>query len=360
MDLTPDFNRLRTALLLQGEPDRVPLWGFPGPGIMSTWMGLAKPASDFDSTVKFSAAAGYDYVTRAANLDTALDRVKKGDELGFRRHKGDYDLYDPADETERQWANEKTGVITTMKQFEAFPWPKIEDVDFSVYEGIENRMPKGMKVIAGGGHIFTHVWELMGMETFSFALADNPELVGKLFEKVGSFQYQALEKATKYKGVGAITMSDDLGYTAGLLIAPKYYRKYLFPWFERICSMCKERGILTIYHNDGKLYEVLDDIVAVGFNGLNPIQANAMDIRVVKERVGKKICLLGGIDMDVIVRGTPAEVVELTKKILKDIAPGGGYGAGSSHSMPDGFVRVENFSALRDTVLKYGTYPIRI
>jgi uroporphyrinogen decarboxylase len=57
--------------------------------------------------------------------------------------------------------------------------------------------------------------------------------------------------------------------------------------------------------------------------------------------------------------GTPEEVAELTKKRLKEIAPGGGYGLGAGNSVPN-WAKFENYMAMRDTVLKYGWYPISI
>ncbi|MBI2957792.1 MAG: nucleoside 2-deoxyribosyltransferase, partial [Chloroflexi bacterium] len=105
--------------------------------------------------------------------------------------------------------------------------------------------------------------------------------------------------------------------------------------------------------------EVLDDIVAVGFNGLNPIQPNAMDIKEVKARVGKKLCLVGNIDGDLMTRGTPGQIVELVKNKLKEIAPGGGYCLGSSGGI-ESFISLENYNAMRETALTYGAYPIHI
>jgi uroporphyrinogen decarboxylase len=52
-------------------------------------------------------------------------------------------------------------------------------------------------------------------------------------------------------------------------------------------------------------------------------------------------------------------VEALVKRRLKKIAPGGGYGLGSGNSVPD-WARFENYMAMRETVLKYGGYPIRI
>jgi uroporphyrinogen decarboxylase len=58
-------------------------------------------------------------------------------------------------------------------------------------------------------------------------------------------------------------------------------------------------------------------------------------------------------------RGTPQEVEEEVKRLIKEIAPGGGYCLGSSNSIPE-YVPLENYKAMLDSGLKYGKYPISL
>lgn len=369
IEVKPDFSRIRRALLLEGEPDRVPLYDEFERGIMSAWLG--KPVTDLKTTIEFRARAGYDYVLIRVDLWSAL-AGKSGAAAGEKK-KGRYSFYGETrggtkeengytpliGSGEKVWAREGKGVITTMKEFEEFPWPEVDDLDFAIYERLNDLMPHGMKAIAVVGKVFTSVWTLMGLETFSLALADDPGLVARLFERVDEFQYGVLDRVTRSKSVGGVLLSDDIAYTSGLMISPKHLRRYFFPRVERACALCRQRDLPVICHSDGKLDDVLDDIVAAGFNGLHPIQPNAMDIKKVKDRVGKQLCLLGNIDLDVLSRGTPEQVVALTRQNLREIAPGGGYCLGSSNSVPD-YVKLENYTAMRDTAFRYGTYPIRV
>ena len=63
-----------------------------------------------------------------------------------------------------------------------------------------------------------------------------------------------------------------------------------------------------IFHSDGKVWEVIPDLIALGVNALHPIEPKAMDINEVKARFGGKLALIGNIDMDILARGTPAAV----------------------------------------------------
>jgi uroporphyrinogen decarboxylase len=200
----------------------------------------------------------------------------------------------------------------------------------------------------------------MGFETFCYSLADNPALVEAMFEKIGTIQYQVFEAVTKSKTVGAVWVTDDIAYTEGMMVSPAELRQHLFPWFERMGQAATEADLPLIYHSDGRLYPVLDDLVACGFKAIHPIEPKAMDIEDLKEKVGHKLCLIGNVDLSyTLTRGTPQEVEEEVKLRLKTVAPGGGYCLGSSNSIPD-YVRVENYNVMRETVLRHGEYPIDI
>jgi uroporphyrinogen decarboxylase len=84
-----------------------------------------------------------------------------------------------------------------------------------------------------------------------------------------------------------------------------------------------------------------------------------MSINEVKEKVGEKLGIIGNIHTDLLATGTPEEVCQLTKKRIKEIAPGGGYAIGSGNSVPN-WVQFENYQAMRETALRFGTYPIRM
>ncbi|MCX5908053.1 MAG: nucleoside 2-deoxyribosyltransferase, partial [Deltaproteobacteria bacterium] len=113
------------------------------------------------------------------------------------------------------------------------------------------------------------------------------------------------------------------------------------------------------FHSDGNIWPIMDDLIATGFHAIHPIDPTSMDIREVKAKVGKKVGIMGNINVDLLARGTPKEVRELTEKCLREIAPGGGYALGSGNSVPN-WARFENYQAMRETALTCGGYPIKI
>lgn len=357
MERKPDFDRLLTALTCSGEPDRVPLCELGiSPEVMSGFLG--RPVENFAQIADFYASAGYDYlkVTPMYNWNPE-GRVPKE---GVRSSVGKFSANTDAD-VEIRFAPEGAGVITTMEEFETYPWMDVEDVDFSIFETANSVLPKGMKIIGHQGDIFTQGWMLMGFETFSYALAEQPELVAAVMNKTGEIIYRIFERIAEQENIGALWISDDIAYTEGLMVSPASLREYVFPWFKRIGNIARQKGVPYMYHSDGDLWQVMPDLIDdIGFNALQPIEPKAMDIKELKEKIGDRVCLIGNLDLGyTLTRGTPEEVVEETKQRIRDIAPSGGYCVGSSNTVPY-YVPVDNYRAMVEATLKYGTYPISI
>lgn len=353
MERRPDFERLRTALFLH-EPDRVPLAdAYVHRDVKEAFMG--RPVTDLKGEVEFWAGAGYDFVPLLAGLLRRGTLPREANVRGTSR----YSVYQQGT-VSRNWAAEGKGAITSHELFERFPWPDPDRLDYSEYEAVRSLMPAGMKAIAAMGNVFDAVWRLMGTETFFYSLMDDPALVERMFERVGSLQYQVILRILEFDSVGAVWMGDDIAYTEGLLVSPALLRRHVFPWFKKIGEACKAKGLPYLYHTDGNVSAVLEDIIEIGFNALHPIEPKAMEINALKRSVGDRLCLIGNIDLGyTLTLGTPQEVEAEVKERIRTLAPGGGYCVSSSNSITE-YVPLENFRAMIEATFRYGRYPIRL
>jgi uroporphyrinogen decarboxylase len=373
----PAFDRLRTALLCRGEPDRVPI-AEGGIDIEVKEAFLGRPVASLQDDVAFWAAAGYDYISLPTGIRTLFaftrgftaaetgavgsqaarrwsDRASQAGQVKRER----YGLYGDGFK-ERAWAEEHRGIITSRDDFARFGWPEPEDLDYSNWEQLGSLLPPDMKGIAYQGWVFTPAWMLMGFETFSYALHEDPGLVGALFERIGHLQYGIFRRLLEYECIGGFWMPDDIAYATGLMVNPKVLRQHVFPWFRRMGEDCAAHELPIVYHSDGDLTEVLPDILDCGFTALHPIEPKAMDIVRLKQEYGRRLCLIGNLDLGyTLTRGTPAEVEAEVKERLRTIAPGGGYCLGSSNSVTE-YVPLANFNAMREAVFRYGSYPIAL
>jgi uroporphyrinogen decarboxylase len=143
------------------------------------------------------------------------------------------------------------------------------------------------------------------------------------------------------------------------LINPKYIYQYLVPCLKRVTEAVHEWGGKIIYHTDGDITSFLDFIVESGFDGLHCLEPPYVDLKVVKKKVGDKLCLLGNIDTShILVDATKKEVEDAVKYAIKILGPGGGYVLSPSNSHPS--MSYQRIKWMIEATKKYGVYPLQI
>lgn len=308
---------------------------------------LGKPVNNLTTDLEFHIQAGYDYIILGR-------RIAGFPPLWDATHLENY--Y----EVQRQVGHGRSkGVINDWDDFKNYPWIKPDDLDFRILDEAEKILPRQMKVIRYLGQVFQMTWMLMGFEAFCYKLAEDPSLVEAVFENIFEIVYREFEDALERDIVGAIWFGDDLAIKDRLMVSPVFLRKVFFPKLKIFGDGCKKRGIPLIYHTDGDISKVLQDIIDAGVNALHPIDPTGMDIYEVKKKISGKLCVIGNIDVDLLLRGTPEEIEEDTKRHLKLLGPSGGYVLGSSNSVMRNS-KPENYRTMLETTLKYGKYPIQI
>ncbi|TFG99459.1 MAG: nucleoside 2-deoxyribosyltransferase [Calditrichales bacterium] len=335
---SPDITRL-TRTLFNQKSDLVPLIELGiHPHIKSAILG--RPWQSLQDEIEFMSAMGYDFVKLQPQIQISLNQQKATD-AGSTTPGSD-----------RTWAPGSEGLIRDWADFEKYPWPEKNQIDYSKFEEIRSLLPEGMGVIGQYGDIFTLTWELMGFENFALSIYQNPDLVKAVMAKLSEVILEMFRAMSQMDWVNVLWYSDDIAYSSNLMVRPDFLRAQFFPILKQIGDMAKSRHLPLIYHSDGLLWDVMDDIIAAGVNALHPIEPKAMDLGEVKDRTRENLCLCGGIEVDLLARGTVEAVTALVKNWLENFADEKGYCAGSSNSIPE-YVNLDNYRAMLDTVLRF-------
>jgi uroporphyrinogen decarboxylase len=202
-------------------------------------------------------------------------------------------------------------------------------------------------------------WYFMDFENFSLNMFMDPKLIHEMNNAFVEWTLKVAQLAADHGGVDAFQISDDWGGINGLLISPDHFREFFIMPFTRLVSGLKSLGKPVIMHNDGRLWDVLDDLVDTGIDAYHPVEkAAGMDLKKVKETYAGRICPIGNVNnKSTMVSGSPEEVKAETLECLKTAAPGGGYIIATDHSLHDD-IPLENVFALIDTVKEFGRYPM--
>lgn len=250
-------------------------------------------------------------------------------------------------ETKETFSMNDGAVIRNQKEFEAFEWPDPDEADFDMLARLSDDIPAGMKLLPySPDGILENVIRLMGFDTLCYSLRDNPDLVGNVFEQVGSRLVRYYERAVPYDCVGACLANDDWGYIGSTLISTGDLRRYVFPWYKQIVEICHAAGKPVILHSCGYFENIIEDIIRdMHFDGRHSYEDNIMPVEEAYEKYHDRIAIIGGIDVNFICESNPDEVYRRSKAMLERADDRGGFALGTGNSVPE-YMPDEHFFAL--------------
>ncbi|MBI2297760.1 MAG: hypothetical protein HYU66_02195 [Armatimonadetes bacterium] len=185
----------------------------------------------------------------------------------------------------------------------------------------------------------------LGLELFAYVEADQPGLVSAVMEAITQ-QNIAICHAVADLALSPVVMTyGDIAYKQRLMHSPAWLRAEFFPRLARLNAAWHEHGHRILFHSDGYLMEVMDDLLDAGIDGLNPIETVAgMDLAEIRRRYGRRLFLTGGIDMSQLLSlGSPDEVREVCRAAIRSAYPG--YFMGST-TEADNSCRLDNLLAM--------------
>ena len=184
-----------------------------------------------------------------------------------------------------------------------------------------------------------------------------PEVCAKLAELQGRSVARDVQLFAKL-GVDGIMPCGDLGSSTGLMASPEIYRRMVYPWQKAHVAEAHRLGLKVLKHCCGHVWPIIDELAEI-YDAYEAIQATAgMDIARLKERVGRKLCLWGGIWHEHIILGSVEDIRSDARYAFTHAAPGGGYIMGSTHSLAVD-AKPANILEMKRCRDEWGSYPIR-
>lgn len=267
-----------------------------------------------------------------------------------------YDLYKPP-----------LGGEISISDIMNHPWPEPYDPGYT--RGLRERVEKMRAGTDCALVLNLSLWVLQcsqnvrGYEDWFMDLVAAPRLIECMADCITESLLGPLELVTAEIGdlVDAISVSDDIGHMDRLCMSPKTYRRIFKPRHARLAQAIKSRSDKPLmWHTCGSVYHIMDDLIEIGVDSLNPVQTTAKNMEAdrLKREFGDRLSFWGGIDtMHVLNRGTPEDVRREVKTKIEALAPGGGFILNPIHNVqPD--VPVENLLTMIDAALEFGWYPV--
>jgi len=257
------------------------------------------------------------------------------------------------------------GYIKSFEDYESWEKPdphwEARLTNFKACRELQEEMNNEIFSVPATGALMEVSWEGFGLETFSRILRKHKQ-AKTVFDDRGKFALE-LVKILAENDAKMVILWDDYGFKNGLFMPPKNYRTYVFPWIKQICKAAHERNCKVLLHSDGDLLEIFDDIVKCGIDVINPIESTTANpnynIFKLHEKYGDKITFAGNLSPIMLAMGDISEIEAYAKKLIRELAPNGGYIFGSGHSINPA-VTVDRFEAMQNIRRKHGNYPINV
>ncbi len=205
--------------------------------------------------------------------------------------------------------------------------------------------------------MFEMAWHMVGMEKFMMDLAMGEVYIGPLLDRCKEFSI-GIGKQLVALGVDGIWTGDDFGAQNGMMVSPRMWRNVFKPRFAEVFAEMKAVNpqVMIVYHSDGAISPILDDLVEIGLEVFNPVQPNVPghEPESLKSRFGDRLSFWGAIDQqELLPHGTPEAIERDVAEKIRVLGAGGGYLCAPAHIV-QADTTMENMEAFIGAVKKYG------
>ncbi len=209
---------------------------------------------------------------------------------------------------------------------EDFNWPDPDFLDFS--ETINELKNTGEFYRASGfWSCFYHdVADFFGMENYFIKMYTDPDVVQAVTKHTVDFYLEGNKRFYERAGglIDGFFFGNDFGTQNDLLMNPRQFEEFIFPYFKILTEQAHEYGYQVILHSCGSIHRVIPRIIELGVEALHPLQALAgnMDADTLARDFKNKISFMGGIDtQDLLVNGSSKEVTADVRRVKNILGP---------------------------------------
>ncbi len=217
--------------------------------------------------------------------------------------------------------------------------------DFPVYGSVCEGMEQG--------------WRIIGSENVLLWSALYPEELETFINRVHDFNLECMKaqyEAVEGKLDGFIIYGD-VAYVNGMLFSPDSWRRFFKPGLQKQIDFVHSKGLPVIYHGCGNSTDIWPDLIDIGLDCYNPLEAKSgMDVIDKRKVFGHDMAFCGNIN---VMKWADAPLDELKEEVLTKMnaAKGGGYIVQSDHSVPSN-VSAERYEYVFNLIKDNGTYPL--
>lgn len=199
------------------------------------------------------------------------------------------------------------------------------------------------------GNIFRDAWELRGFDQFLMDTHLNPKFVSRLLDLITENKIVEVTKLVE-DGVDIVQLVGDVAGEQNMLISPHWWRAEIKPRLSKVIATTRRPGIYYYFHSDGAMQAILPDLIEIGFDIVNPLQPECMDVMAIKRQYGAQFTMHSTLSSQhTLPFGSPQDVRAEVCARIRDCGSDGGLILAPSNSVQYD-VPLDNLLALYDEI----------
>ena len=299
----------------------------------------------------FNMTLDIDFQPEIICLDKDTVTAKDGNGAILRRHKQndttpehiDFEIKERPD-----WEKVKSKLLKTPER----------RINFDAYRKAKKAAEESGRFFAWSGvNVFECINPVCGHENMLAAMVLDPELIAGMAETYASLTIKLQEILFEKEGCpDGIWYYEDLGFKGKPFISPQMYKDLIFPHHRHTIDYAHTKGLPVIMHSCGYIEPLLPGMIEAGIDCLQLIETEAgMDLLRIYRKYGKKIALMGGIDIRALNTNDMSVIDKELESKIPIVKQGYGFIAHNDHPVPK-TVEYETFRYYMKKVLELGAY----
>jgi len=250
-----------------------------------------------------------------------LDERTYEDAWGIRHRIGEGGWYE-------EWVAGPLENAQTVQDIDLYPFPTSDQIrePENYAQRVRELKERELFVSAGISNPYKQAWLLRGMDNVLADYYANRDLLEALYDRLYDLFGEMAQRMAR-AGVDMITVTGDIAMQDRIIMGPDAWRAVDKPRMAKLIADCRavSPDVFFFIHSDGDVTDLMEDLVDIGFNVINPLQPECMDPVEVKHRWGDRITLHGGVSLQrTLPFGSPEDVRDEVEHLIRKCGYNGG------------------------------------
>lgn len=210
----------------------------------------------------------------------------------------------------------------SMADIEAYPFISNEGwLDDEMRAAADKAHANGRHASVFVGHMYENAWQVRGYEPFLMDLLTRREAAETILDVYCENNLRTAVAAAKCD-YDLIMCGDDVANQDAMMFQPQLWREVMKPRWAKVLAAAKaiKPELRIWYHSDGNLEVILDDLVEIGVDILNPVQPECMDANAIRKRFGKRLAFDGCVGTQTTFPfGSKADMHARVRELVSDL-----------------------------------------